>query len=127
MRPIIPDIEVKGILRRRPFIEVNRAAPVVIKLDHDEIECHSAGQSRAIGCIRIHTLRCCSEVERLACSRVYETAKLLSKGHDVVNARLEVKVEAIYNSRAKWTVDVASGVDGTEHVPYHLRCILGGT
>lgn len=127
-RPLVPNVKVEGVLRRGPLTEVTSAAPVVVELDHDEVERGSL-QRGVVGGIRVHTLRGCRHVELLGAGSNRlgdEIAQICRKGGDVVRRRLKIKIEAIDYSRAEGTVDPSFGVHGTKHVEDELGCRLCG-
>ena len=119
--PVVPDVKVEGILGRGALDKVGHSAPVVVELDHEEVECNAI-HGRLVGGVGEDALRSGRQVELLAAGAVHEAAELLAESGQVVGGGLEVEVEAVHHGRAKGAVDVLA--HGAEHVPDHLRGVL---
>lgn len=122
--PLVPDIEVEGVLGALALLEVVDATPVVVELDLDEVEGDGV-ESGAVGGIGVDALGSSRQQELLAASVVHQAAELGAKGGKVVDSGLEVKVETVDNSRAEGSVDLLSRRNRAEHVPDKLGSVLG--
>lgn len=118
--PRVPDVEVVGVLGG-VGPEVDHAAPVVVELDHDEVERHRPAQHVVHGRVRVHALRRRREVHRLA-RAVHVRPELVGERGEVLRARLEVVVEAVDDGGAEGPVGCRCV--GAEEVPYLVGCLF---
>ena len=117
--PVVPDVEVEGVLGGSSGGVVGGLAPVVVELDHDKVESDRV-EGGVVSRVREDALRSSSEVVLLVTTGVggvHQGAELLGEGVNVVDGVLEVKVETVDDSSAEGTsVNVATS-DRSEPFP----------